>query len=112
MFETISESEEIRQDPAECEETFTSLKSGDTVLLTAWGGDEYVKAEFEVTSTNHDTTASDDTVSGTVNGESAKLRLPWRPAEPNVGIPNAYSEGPIQFTFDGETFDVSSLQKQ
>lgn len=111
MFQHISETDEVRQDPAECEERFNSLENGDVVTLIAWGGgDEYVKAEFEVSRVNQDTSPADDYVYGQIDGTSAKLCLPWRPAEPNVGIPQAYSEGPIQFEYEEDTYDVSSLQ--
>lgn len=112
MFTTIDKSEMYQQDHEDCETVFHALSDGDVVLLTARNSSECVKARFAVGNTRRDTSESDDYVSGTVEGEQAKLCLPWYPAEPNVGIPKNYSQGPIRFEYDGDTYEVSSIERE
>lgn len=111
MVEHIPEDDAPKQDPAETETTFNSLSNGDEIVVFAWGGgDEYIKATFTVSRVEQDTSENDDYALGQSDGQSAKLRLPWYPAEPNVGIPRPYSELPVRFEYNGETYDVLSLQ--
>lgn len=109
MFECISESE-VPENRVVNETVFNELNKGERVVVFAWdGGDEYVKAEFTVTSTQRDESESDDFVFGTINEESAKLRLPWKPAEPTVGITNPYPEPPIQLEYQDDSYDVVDI---
>lgn len=111
MVEEITEAEVPLQESDPAETIFNSLSAGDTVTVFAWGGgDEYIKADFTVSTVHRDRTEQDDTILGTINGSPSKLRLPWHPAEPNVGISRAYSEPPVRLEYDGTTYDVSVLQ--
>lgn len=107
MFEYISESDV----PNRFDVTvFDTLDEGDSVVVFAWGGgDEHVKAEFTVTGTQRDQTESDDIVSGTINGNSATLRFPWRPADPQTGIRDPYPELPIHLEYQDDSYDVVSI---
>lgn len=111
MVEEIIEDDVPIQESDPAETVFNSLSAGDTVTIFAWGGgDEYIKTEFTVSNVHRDTSEKDDTILGTIGGESSTLRLPWYPAEPNVGISRPYSEPPVRLEYDDKTYDISVIQ--